>query len=106
MKFFLLIVIAFAVITSDVCAYKILGLFPFMAKSHFIVGNSLMKGLVKAGHEVSLQSWLPGILMTQLIDFCLQVTVMTAFPPKEKIDNYTVVDTSEILDAMKGNRFF
>jgi glucuronosyltransferase len=56
MKLFLLIVIAFAVIASDVCAYKILGLFPFMAKSHFIVGNSLMKGLVKAGHEVSLQS--------------------------------------------------
>jgi hypothetical protein len=66
---------------SYVESYKILGLFPFMAKSHFIVGNSLMKGLAKAGHEV---------------------TVVSAFPNKGPIDNYTFIDVSEILEAMKS----
>lgn len=34
-------------------AYKILGVFPTMAKSHWIIGSSLLKGLAEAGHEVT-----------------------------------------------------
>ncbi|XP_031639883.1 UDP-glucuronosyltransferase 2B13-like [Contarinia nasturtii] len=37
-------------------AYKILGVFPVKMKSHFYVGNALMEGLARAGHDVTVIS--------------------------------------------------
>ncbi|CAG9834242.1 unnamed protein product [Diabrotica balteata] len=42
---------------SCVCytsSYKILGIFPFAAPSHYFLGNELMKGLARAGHESTI----------------------------------------------------
>ncbi|XP_056637124.1 UDP-glucosyltransferase 2-like [Diorhabda sublineata] len=44
----------FILYCDNVAAYKYLGVFPFFAKSHYFLGNELMKGLAKAGHEVTI----------------------------------------------------
>lgn len=41
---------------AHVNAYKVLGIFHTISKSHYIVGNALMKGLAEAGHEVTIIS--------------------------------------------------
>ena len=52
----------------SVCkSYRILGVFPFNAKSHNVVFEALLKGLAKRGH---------------------QVDVITQFPLKKDIKNY------------------
>lgn len=48
-------------------AYKILCLFPHVAKSHFVMAEALMKGLAAKGH---------------------QVTMISHFPQKNSIPNY------------------
>ncbi|KAJ8980274.1 hypothetical protein NQ317_005132 [Molorchus minor] len=35
---------------------RILGVFPFAGRSHYILGNSLMRGLAEAGHDVTVIS--------------------------------------------------
>ncbi|KAL7293656.1 hypothetical protein TKK_0012735 [Trichogramma kaykai] len=40
-------------------AYRILGVFPFAAKSHNILFESLMKGLAKRGHQVDVVTHFP-----------------------------------------------
>lgn len=37
-------------------SYKILGVYPFPSKSHFHIGHTLMDGLAKDGHEVTVIS--------------------------------------------------
>lgn len=37
-------------------SYRILGVLPTNSKSHYKVGNSLMRGLAKAGHNVTVIS--------------------------------------------------
>lgn len=66
-------------------AFKILGVFPTMAKSHLIVGDALMKGLAKAGHDV---------------------TVLSAFPSTKKIANYTHIEASGIQKVMSSRFHF
>lgn len=39
--------------------YRILGLFPFQGKSHFVMFENLMKGLAKKGHRVDVISQYP-----------------------------------------------
>lgn len=64
--------------------YKILGVFHPAAKSHYIVGNALMKGLAEAGH---------------------QVTILTAFKEKNPIKNYEEIFLEHSLsDAMSETR--
>lgn len=60
---------------------KILGVFPTMAKSHHIVGHSIMKALVEAGHEV---------------------TVVSPFPQKKPIKNWRDINTDELLAETEG----
>lgn len=45
-----------ATFRNEADAYKILSIFPNYARSHWIVGNALMKGLADAGHEVTIIS--------------------------------------------------
>ncbi|XP_015175624.1 PREDICTED: UDP-glucuronosyltransferase 2C1-like [Polistes dominula] len=49
-------------------SYRILGIFTFHGKSHFIMFEALMKGLAKKGH---------------------QVDVISTFPLKKPVENYT-----------------
>lgn len=65
--------ICFAFIAVDrngVNSYKILGVFPTAAPSHYIVGSALMRGLAADGHEV---------------------TIISPFKEKVPIANYTEV---------------
>lgn len=62
-------------------AYKILGVLHFSAKSHFIVGSALMKGLIEKGHEV---------------------TVISPFPLKKPIKNYHDIPVPSVLKVMES----
>lgn len=53
---FIAIVFHLFILNGLVNCYKILGIFPSMSKSHFVVGNALMRGLAKAGHNVTVIS--------------------------------------------------
>lgn len=50
----LLVVVLVTIAQNDVNALKILGVFPMISRSHYIVGHALMKGLADAGHEVTI----------------------------------------------------
>lgn len=39
--------------------YRLLGLFPFQGKSHFVMFEQLMKGLAKKGHQLDVVSRFP-----------------------------------------------
>jgi len=44
----------------SVChGYRLLGLFPFQGKSHFVMFENLMKGLAKKGHQIDMVSKFP-----------------------------------------------
>ena len=44
----------------SVChGYRLLGIFPFHGKSHFVMPEALMKGLAKKGHQVDVISTFP-----------------------------------------------
>jgi hypothetical protein len=47
-----LLFVVILLFTSKIAAYKILALFPHIAKSHFVMGEALMKGLAARGHQV------------------------------------------------------
>lgn len=73
------------------------------AKSHFIVGNALMEGLAKAGHEVQSLHRSLNFIKTNKI-FVLQVTVLSAFAPKKIVANYTHVHVDGLYEHLKGMR--
>ncbi|KAJ8954687.1 hypothetical protein NQ318_011379 [Aromia moschata] len=50
-----ILLIAVSACTPARCA-RILGVFPFAARSHYILGNALMRGLAEAGHDVTMIS--------------------------------------------------
>ena len=61
---------------------KILGIFPFQGKSHFIVASALLQELANRGHDV---------------------TVISHYPQMEKRANYTdVYVKTTLMDVMKG----
>ncbi|EDW66951.1 UDP-glycosyltransferase UGT5 [Drosophila virilis] len=68
---------------GHVWGYSFLLISPTAAKSHFYVGQALAKGLVAAGHEV---------------------TVVSPFPQKKPIKNYVDVATPNIITAMAVNK--
>lgn len=48
--------ILFAIQFDIILSYKILGVFPINGRSHYLTARALMKGLVDAGHEVTIAS--------------------------------------------------
>jgi UDP:flavonoid glycosyltransferase YjiC (YdhE family) len=62
---------------------KILGIFPFHARSHTFVSTALMLELAKRGHEV---------------------TVLTHNPQKEKLSNYTEIVVKTSLKDLIGGK--
>lgn len=73
--------LAFLII-SDVNGAKILAIFHFPSKSHYILGHTLLKALAKRGH---------------------QVTMLSPFALEEPVDNYTDLVMTELLDRKEGN---
>lgn len=61
--------------------FKILGVFPTMAKSHYITGSSLMKALAAAEHEV---------------------TVLSPFRENKPIKNFREITVDGIIQIMEG----
>lgn len=61
---------------------KILGIFPTIGKSHFFTGEGIMKALHSAGHEV---------------------TVLSPFPQKKPMANWTDIDIPKLLEIGEGN---
>lgn len=56
MKLILALAFILFIAIQNVYSYKILGVFPTFAKSHYNVGKGLMKGLAAAGHDVTIVS--------------------------------------------------
>jgi hypothetical protein len=52
----LLLVIAVFSLAKCACSYKILGVFPLGSPSHYAIGESTLKALAEAGHEVTMIS--------------------------------------------------
>ncbi|KAL5273665.1 UGT2A1.2 family protein [Megaselia abdita] len=68
---------------ANVSSYKILGVFPFAATSHYIVGSSLMKGLAEKGHDV---------------------TIIAAFKEKSPIKNFKTILVPEAVALMEETK--
>ncbi|XP_050521168.1 UDP-glucosyltransferase 2-like [Daktulosphaira vitifoliae] len=73
MKLFNLLFLIFVNVLSSTHGANILGVFPINGRSHWVVYESLMKALAARGHNV---------------------TVITSFPQKSPIANYTDIDVS------------
>lgn len=70
----------------SVCdGYRILGLFPFHGKSHFVMFEHLMKALARKGH---------------------QVDVLSTFPLKKPYPNYTDVVKLPVPEKLLNNLTF
>lgn len=62
---------------------KVLGVLPFISKSHFALGHGIVTSLHDVGH---------------------QVTIISPFPSKKPIANYTDYDTTDIrIELNKGD---
>ncbi|CAG9809899.1 unnamed protein product [Chironomus riparius] len=62
------------------CGLKILGIFHYAMKSHYLIGNSIVNSLLDAGHNV---------------------TAITQYKPDKPINNYRVVQLPENLEPLK-----
>lgn len=69
--FFSAVVLSLFILQLD--GFRVLGVIPFDSKSHFAIGNSILKCLHKAGHEV---------------------TVISSYPQKKPLDNYRDISTA------------
>lgn len=54
MKLFGSIIVLLIGLVSSIECYKVLIVSPFVAKSHSIIGEAYMRGLIDAGHEVTM----------------------------------------------------
>lgn len=76
------ILLFIALVAYPASSFKILGVFHTMARSHYIVGSSLIDGLIEAGHDV---------------------TLISAFPHKTKPKNLREIEITGLLDAAKNS---
>lgn len=74
MNFVGLLLVTFGGVLSAVNGANILGVFPINGRSHWVVYESVMKALAARGHNV---------------------TVITSFPQKTPVANYTDIDLSK-----------
>lgn len=78
MNFAGLLLVAFAGALSAANGANILGVFPINGRSHWVVYESVMKALAARGHNV---------------------TVITSFPQKTPVANYTDIDVSKAFSS-------
>lgn len=69
-----------SIFVQNIKAFKVLGILPFASKSHHAIGSSILKSLADIGHEV---------------------TVISAFPFKEKVKNYHDIKVTKILEVFE-----
>ncbi|XP_015113243.1 UDP-glucuronosyltransferase 2B20 [Diachasma alloeum] len=67
---------------SECSSYRILGIFPFNAKSHMMMFEELMKGLARKGHRVD---------------------VISPFPLKKPVKNYNDIEIPSALPKLVNN---
>lgn len=72
------------IIVSSVGAYRILGVFPVTAYSHYVLGSRLMKGLAEKGHDV---------------------TIIAPFKDNDPPRLYREIVLEEVLEQSKGKKF-
>lgn len=70
---------------SNVNSYKILGVFPTASKSHYYIGQNLLKGLAEEGHDV---------------------TVISPFREKNPIKNYKEVFLEHTWELSRKSKIF
>lgn len=81
-----LVLILFAAFLLPTESLKVVSILPFGSNSHFVIGQSITKSLLKAGHEV---------------------TVLSPYPLKKPLANYHDIDLSPLLEKFKkGLKFF
>jgi hypothetical protein len=78
MKLIFFIVALSTLAFIETSGLKVLGIIPFGSKSHFAIGNSILRTLHGAGHDV---------------------TSMSAFPAKKKEKNFRDVKLTKILEV-------
>lgn len=77
------ILVAILSLASFACSYKILGIFPLGSSSHHAIGESTLKALVEAGHEVTM------------------ISVMKTKKPVKNFNEIIIPDSMKL--AMKGS---
>ncbi|XP_076671911.1 UDP-glucosyltransferase 2 [Andrena cerasifolii] len=82
MRLLLPVVLAALLCCSFANGLRILGVFPLNGKSHWVMAESLMTSLAKRGH---------------------QVDVVTHFPMKKPVPNYTDISVAGSLEAVVNN---
>ncbi|XP_076291113.1 UDP-glucosyltransferase 2 [Lasioglossum baleicum] len=90
----LLSLICLWTILSTCHGYRILGLFPFNGKSHFIMFEQLMKGLAKKGHQVDVISTFP---LKKPYPNYKDMIVLPA--PRQFMNNLTFADMKSMLSS-------
>ena len=81
MKFVPWLFVVFSFFICCVNCYKILGVFPLGFKSHYYIGNAVMKSLVESGNNV---------------------TMISPFPRPQNTYNYQDISIADILQEMKN----
>lgn len=79
------ILILFAAFLLPTECLKVVSILPFGSNSHFVIGQSITKSLLKAGHEV---------------------TVISPYPLKKPLANYHDIDLSPLLERFKKGMKF
>lgn len=70
---------------SSIQAIKVLGVLPFGSKSHFAIGNSIIKSLHEAGHEV---------------------IVISPFPKTTPVPNHKDISLADIMEKYEKGLLF
>jgi hypothetical protein len=53
------VVFIFVSFISNVIGFKVLGILPFVSKSHCVIGHGILNALHEAGHEITAVSMFP-----------------------------------------------
>lgn len=77
------VIFAIALLLGCGTCYKILGILPTPAPSHYITGNALMEGLAAGGHEV---------------------TVISPFSHSKSLQNYRAIHLDGITEKLNGKK--
>lgn len=80
---FIQIILISLCVTID--GFKVLGIVPIGCKSHFAIGNSILKTLHGAGHDI---------------------TIISPYPSKKNISNYREIGIEHVLKRKIGKHSF
>lgn len=78
------VLLIFLMLFSVTCGLKVLGIFHYAMKSHYLIGSSIVNSLLDAGHNV---------------------TAITHYKPDKPSKNYRVVQIPDNLEPLKSLYF-